>query len=84
VSPEEKARFQWLWDRQTQGYRGPYGSWAQRWIPGVCKHEDVRCIHGDEIVARNFRRRLCLVCWRALEGDLPETCWFTLTSHSRS
>lgn len=70
---------------QDEARRSPTGTWAQRWLPWVCKHEQVRCTHGDEIVARNFHRRVCLVCGRALKGDLPETCFFSPTEqpHTR-
>lgn len=81
-TPEERAAaIRRLLDRQTAGHRYPTGTWAQRWIPGVCKHDDVRCIHGDEIIARGFRRRLCMTCGRALRGLMPSTCWYTGTLH---
>lgn len=60
---------------------GPTGTWAQRWIPGVCDHELIRCTHGDEIIGRRFRRRVCMVCGRALKGELPEICFFTDEPH---
>lgn len=59
----------------------PTGNWFQRWIPGVCKHERIRCIHGDEIIARRYRRRFCLVCARSLKGPLPFLCSFTGRPH---
>lgn len=80
-TPDAKARAQAFWDRLDAGQRYPTGSWAQRWIPRVCAHDTVRCIHGDEIIARGFRRRLCMTCGRALKGDLPRICWFTRTPH---
>lgn len=54
-------------------------SLARVWIPGVCKHERTRCIHGDEGWARMkvytfrwwkesiVRRQSCLDCGRALD-----------------
>lgn len=60
---------------------GPVGTWAQRWIPGVCKHEAIRCTHGDEIIHRNFRRRVCVICGRVLRGPLPEPCSWTGEPH---
>lgn len=69
-------------DRQTEAYHGALtGSWAQRWIPGVCRHEQVRCTHGDEIIHRRFRRQVCMVCGRSLDRDLPVECFFTGKPH---
>ena len=48
----------------------------------LCKHARVRCIHGDEIIARRWRRRLCLDCGRALKGPLPEPCYYTGKPHT--
>lgn len=62
---------------QDAAYGGSYGTWWQRWVPGVCKHELIRCTHGDEINARNGRRRVCMVCGRALRGPLPLFCFFS-------
>lgn len=71
--------------RQDEAYRnGPSGTWAQRWVIGWCKHERVRCTHGDEIIGRGFRRRVCMVCGRSLEGPLPEECFFTGGTHADS
>lgn len=53
------------------------GLWA--WLR--CRHDDVRCTHGDEINARRFRRRVCLACGRALEGPLPVICEWTGEIH---
>lgn len=76
----DTARF--IAHRQDEAYRrAPWGSWAQRWLPGVCQHDHVRCTHGDEIIGRGFRRRVCLVCGRSLRGDLPEMCFFTGEPH---
>ncbi|MBM3315841.1 hypothetical protein FJY71_08420 [candidate division WOR-3 bacterium] len=77
-----KARAEALWQRLDAAQRYPTGTWAQVWIPGVCPHDDVRCTHGDEIIARRFRRRLCMTCGRVLRGDLPDVCWFTGVPHS--
>lgn len=62
---------------QDEAYDGPTGSWAQRWMPGVCKHARIRCTHGDEINARNGKRRVCMVCGRSLPGPLPVRCFFS-------
>lgn len=62
---------------QDVAYGGPYGTWWQRLIPGVCKHKNIRCTHGDEIIARNWRRQVCLICGRALRGPLPVYCFFS-------
>jgi len=81
LTQQQKDSAQALWDRIDEGQRWPTGTWAQVWIPGVCRHETVRCIHGDEIIARRWRRRLCMVCGRALRGDLPRVCWFSGRVH---
>lgn len=47
-----------------------------------CKHENVRCIHGDEIWQRRYRRRACLTCGRALKGPLPERCTVSGKPHA--
>lgn len=67
---------------------------ARVWIPGVCKHEQTRCIHGDEGWARMkvytlrwwkepvVRRQSCLDCGRAL--GRAAICVLTDTSqHTR-
>ena len=46
-----------------------------------CRHERVRCLHGDEIIHRGFRRRACVDCGRALKGPLPEVCTVTGSVH---
>lgn len=56
---------------------------------GLCKHEHVRCIHGDEIwsTMRGFRkfsfaRSRCLDCNKALyNGPLPKVCTVTGEPH---
>ncbi len=69
--------------RQHEAFlRAPWGTWADRWIPGVCNHAHVRCVHGDEITLRGGRRRACLVCGHSLPGPLPADCFFTGTTHS--
>lgn len=69
-------------ERMDEAYKNsPTGTWFQRWIPGVCKHEKIRCTHADEIIGRRFRRRVCLVCGRSLKGDLPYMCFFTGEPH---
>lgn len=77
-----RQRARSMLDRQNEAYRhSPCGTWAQRWIPGVCKHSEVRCTHGDEIIGRRYRRRVCMVCGRALAGPLPAECFFTGEPH---
>jgi hypothetical protein len=68
-------------DRLHAAYRRPNGSWAQRWIPFYCTHKEVRCVHGDEIIARRGRRRVCRICGRSLKGALPKKCFFTEELH---
>ena len=46
-----------------------------------CKHDRVRCIHGDEINHANGRRVRCLDCERALSWELPERCFVTGKAH---
>jgi hypothetical protein len=46
-----------------------------------CKHPRTRCIHGDEIIARNWRRVCCLDCGAAIDGHLPEYCYYTKEQH---
>lgn len=80
---DTRAQAAFLAHRQDEAYRrAPYGSWAQRWLPGVCKHRMVRCTHGDEIIHRGFRRRACMVCGRSLPGPLPALCYFAGAPHS--
>lgn len=47
-----------------------------------CPHLRVRCTHGDEIIGRGWRRRVCLDCGAALEGPLPEPCTWTGEPHA--
>ena len=47
-----------------------------------CGHQHVRCVHGDEIVHANYRRRACKDCGRYLKGPLPEMCAVALQPHS--
>lgn len=57
-----------------------------------CKHENIRCIHGDEInqTARLFRRPeiarvACLDCYKYLYNkEYPEICSETGLSHCRT
>ena len=51
------------------------------WRLFYCKHENKRCIHGDEIIARNWCRVLCRDCGKALKDELPEECYFTGRPH---
>ncbi len=46
-----------------------------------CKHEHLRCIHSDEIIARRGRRVACSDCGRALPGALPGVCSVTGLPH---
>lgn len=46
-----------------------------------CPHINVRCTHGDEIIGRGYKRRVCLDCGRALDGPLPEPCSVTGEPH---
>ncbi len=49
-----------------------------------CPHSRVRCTHGDEIIERGFKRRVCLDCGRALDGPLPDPCAQTGLPHHRA
>lgn len=57
------------------------GTFWQRWIPGVCKHLEVRCTHGDEIIDRNGSRCVCMICNMSLNNPLPKICFFTGQAH---
>ena len=54
-----------------------------------CKHERVRCIHGDEILMAmtvyraRIRRQRCLDCGRALDRGLPDPCTVNGQPHAR-
>lgn len=77
-----EQRVKYMLDRQNEAYKYcPTGSWFQRWIPRVCKHVEIRCTHGDEIISRKFRRIVCMVCGRSLKGPLPKLCFFTGEPH---
>jgi hypothetical protein len=77
-----RAEAQFMINRQDEAFRrAPWGTWSDRWIPGVCKHRHVRCTHGDEINLRGGARRACLVCGRTLLGPLPDECFFTGSPH---
>lgn len=79
---DEQRQIRYMLAAQDRAYNhGPTGSWFQRWIPGICKHPEVRCTHGDEIIHRRYRRRVCMVCGRSLKGPLPVNCFFTGTPH---
>lgn len=81
-TPEQARRLRYMLDRQYEAYHcGHGGTWAQRWIPGVCKHPEVRCTHGDEILGRRGRRQVCTVCGRSLDRGLPVRCFFTGEDH---
>lgn len=46
-----------------------------------CPHLNVRCTHGDEILWRGGRRRVCLDCGQSLDGPLPDPCSWTGEPH---
>lgn len=48
-----------------------------------CQHVRLRCTHGDEIIARGWRRAVCLDCGKSLDRPLPEPCWYTGEPHTR-
>lgn len=76
-----QERVLYLLDRQDEAYHySPTGSWFQRWIPGACHHERVRCTHGDEALHRRARC-VCMVCGRSLDRPLPVDCFFTGQPH---
>lgn len=77
----DSERFLYALERQDLAYAPPTGTWAQRWIPARCLHMEVRCTHGDEIIHRKWRRRVCMVCGRSLKGPLPKRCFFTEEPH---
>ncbi len=82
MSGDWREQAQAQWDRMAEARtEHPHGTWVQRWLPWVCKHDEVRCVHGDEIIARGFRRVACLVCGRSLDRDLPVMCWFSGERH---
>lgn len=81
-TPEQERLLRFMLARTDEAYHGgPQGSWKQRWLPGVCRHERVRCTHGDEILGRRGRRQVCLVCGRSLDRPLPVECFFTGKPH---
>jgi len=51
------------------------------YFPAFCKHRHTRCVHGDEIIYRNYRRIACLDCGQSLKGDLPAYCYVTGDYH---
>lgn len=55
--------------------------WALLIARPWCRHEHVRCIHGDEILARHNRRVACLDCGRSLDWPLPTVCSWTGRPH---
>jgi hypothetical protein len=82
MDEDQTERILYHMDRIDEAYvYSPTGPWWKRWIPGVCKHEQVRCTHGDEIIGRRWRRRVCMICGRSLKGVLPEMCFFTGEQH---
>lgn len=85
MTDDWREKAQAIWDIHVLAYSmGPTGTWAQRWVPGVCKHVATRCTHGDEIIHRGFRRQVCLVCGRSLNRGLPEFCFFSPTKERHS
>lgn len=85
MAEDQIAELKFRLDRLDEAYKnGPIGTIWERLIPGVCKHYAVRCTHGDEIIHRRWRRRVCMVCGRSLKGDLPIYCFFTGQNHPSS
>lgn len=79
---EAQIKIQFMIEKFEEAYfKAPFGSFWQRWIPGVCKHTLIRCTHGDEILARKGRRRVCMMCGRSLTGSIPGMCFFTGKPH---
>lgn len=84
MNEEHRRQMRLFMERMDTAYeRAPFGSWFQRWIPFVCEHQVIRCTHGDEIIHRKWRRRVCLDCGRSLRGPLPDVCFFTGEPHSK-
>lgn len=82
-SADKQRKLGLMLERQDEAYsQKSSGSWVERWVPGVCSHARVRCTHGDEIIGRRYRRRVCMVCGRSLEGPLPVECFFTGAPHA--
>lgn len=82
MDENEKSKVRFMLQQQDYAFKTcPTGSFWERWIRGMCKHSSIRCTHGDEIIGRNGKRRVCLVCGRGLKGDLPEFCFFTGEFH---
>ena len=46
-----------------------------------CSHEEIRCIHGDEIIARAYMRSMCLDCGK-LFPELTTVCFYTKKPHT--
>lgn len=51
------------------------------WLRG-CEHANVRCVHGDEINARNGARAACRDCGASLHRPLPAVCSSSGRPHS--
>lgn len=70
------------------GWAVPAGLFAMILIGSYlmrCRHPEARrrCIHGDEIEARNGARAACLACGAAKkEWPLPEVCSVTKKPHT--
>lgn len=58
------------------------GRFAWPWVRWRCKHEAVRCIHGDEIIfgTRHGERSRCLGCGKTFP-ELPVMCFFIDEPH---
>lgn len=53
-----------------------------KWLFNLkCKHKNVRCIHGDEIILAGYRRSRCEDC-PAIFDSLPEICSTTGLKHN--
>jgi len=69
---------EFLWALSIAGW----GAAAVWWhFHRACPHIHVRCTHGDEILARRWRRRVCLDCGRSLDGPMPPRCWYSGALH---
>jgi hypothetical protein len=55
-----------------------YLKWMFNW---KCKHRNLRCIHGDEIIMAGWKRASCWDCPKLFD-TLPEYCSYTLEKHN--
>lgn len=59
--------------------------WRPRWLDkfflwAFCTHENIRCVHGDEINYRAGDRNVCVDCDRS-SSYLPVVCSYTGKPH---